>query len=153
MGWWGPVSPESLKAVFFIKPQKGSVIFFWSTKRFFNNLPNKYRKSASTVLLGWIECNIWISPDYTPWRNILVDLRRDNIEVLFVDVLDQPRIYWWTNWYHSRFGIQREYLFDLISSLVPIIIKQKQNSKRTHTCNKLYEPHWSMGLVFYFSKI
>ncbi|MCM4171157.1 SulP family inorganic anion transporter [Arenibacter sp. TNZ] len=81
--------PESLKASVFIKHIKGP-LFFGSTSDF-QQLAKQIPKSASTVIIRMDRMQYMDQSGLYAMEDILVDLRRDNIEVLFVDVLDQPR--------------------------------------------------------------
>ena len=81
--------PENLKESVFIKHVKGP-LFFGSTSDF-QQLAKQIPKTASTVIIRMDRMQYMDQSGLYAMEDILVDLRRDNIEVLFVDVLDQPR--------------------------------------------------------------
>jgi len=81
--------PESLKSSVFIKHIKGP-LFFGSTSDF-QQLAKQIPKTASTVIIRMDRMQYMDQSGLYAMEDILVDLRRDNIEVLLVDVLNQPR--------------------------------------------------------------
>ncbi|TXD82716.1 SulP family inorganic anion transporter [Subsaximicrobium wynnwilliamsii] len=106
--------PEKLKEEVFIKHVKGP-LFFGSTSDF-QSLMGQIPKTASTVV---IRLNLMQYIDQSglyALEDALVDLRKDNINVLLVDLLNQPR------YMMERFG------------MIPDLIPEKHLFKNFDTC-------------------
>jgi SulP family sulfate permease len=81
--------PEELKVKVFIKHIKGP-LFFGSTSNF-QQLAKQIPKTADTVVIRMDRMQYVDQSGLYALEDILVDLKKDNIDVLFVDVLKQPR--------------------------------------------------------------
>ena len=81
--------PERLKEKVFIKHIKGP-LFFGSTSNF-QQLAKQIPKTADTVVIRMDRMPYVDQSGLYALEDVLVDLKKDNINVLFVDVLKQPR--------------------------------------------------------------
>tara|TARA_R110002050_G_scaffold16719_2_gene50556 strand:- start:18317 stop:20209 length:1893 start_codon:yes stop_codon:yes gene_type:complete len=81
--------PQSLKEEVFIKHLKGP-LFFGSTSDF-QALANQIPKTASTVIIRMDRMQYMDQSGLYTLEDVLIDLRKSNINVLLVDVLRQPR--------------------------------------------------------------
>jgi len=81
--------PEELKEKVFIKHIKGP-LFFGSTSNF-QQLAKQIPKTATTVVIRMDRMQYVDQSGLYALEDVLVDLKKDNIDVLFVDVLKQPR--------------------------------------------------------------
>jgi len=81
--------PDELKEKVFIKHIKGP-LFFGSTSNF-QQLAKQIPKTATTVVIRMDRMQYVDQSGLYALEDILVDLKKDNIDVLFVDVLKQPR--------------------------------------------------------------
>ncbi|MEO9572269.1 MAG: SulP family inorganic anion transporter [Polaribacter sp.] len=81
--------PENLKEEVFIKHIKGP-LFFGSTSDF-QALYLQIPETAKTVILRLGRMQYMDQSGLYAMEDMLLDLRKKNIEVLFVDLLDQPR--------------------------------------------------------------
>jgi SulP family sulfate permease len=81
--------PEGLKEKVFIKHIKGP-LFFGSTSNF-QQLAKQIPKTANTVVIRMDRMQYMDQSGLYAMEDILVDLKKDNINVLLVDVLKQPR--------------------------------------------------------------
>lgn len=81
--------PEKLKEEVFIKHIKGP-LFFGSTSDF-QQLSKQIPKTASTVVIRLGRMQYMDQSGLYAMEDVLVDLRKDNINVLFVGLLKQPR--------------------------------------------------------------
>ncbi len=81
--------PDALKEKVFIKHIKGP-LFFGSTSDF-QQLAQQIPKTASTVVIRMDRMQYMDQSGLYAMEDILVDLKKDNINVLLVDVLPQPR--------------------------------------------------------------
>jgi len=81
--------PERLKEEVFIKHIKGP-LFFGSTSDF-QQLAAQIPKTASTVVIRLGRMQYMDQSGLYAMEDVLVDLRKDNINVLFVGLLDQPK--------------------------------------------------------------
>ncbi len=81
--------PERLKEEVFIKHIKGP-LFFGSTSDF-QQLAKQIPKTASTVVIRLGRMQYMDQSGLYAMEDVLVDLRKDNINVLFVGLLQQPR--------------------------------------------------------------
>lgn len=81
--------PERLKEEVFIKHIKGP-LFFGSTSDF-QQLAKQIPKTASTVVIRLGRMQYMDQSGLYAMEDVLVDLRKDNINVLFVGLLKQPR--------------------------------------------------------------
>lgn len=81
--------PKNLKEEVFIKHLKGP-LFFGSTSEF-QALANQIPKTASTVIIRMDRMQYMDQSGLYTLEDILIDLKKSNINVLFVDVLKQPR--------------------------------------------------------------
>jgi SulP family sulfate permease len=89
-GWADEANfPKNLKDKVFIKHIKGP-LFFGSTSEF-QALANQIPRSASTVIIRMDRMQYMDQSGLYTLEDVLIDLLNSNIEVLFVDVLDQPR--------------------------------------------------------------
>ncbi len=81
--------PEKLKEEVFIKHVKGP-LFFGSTSEF-QQLSKQIPKTAATVVIRLGRMQYMDQSGLYAMEDVLVDLRKDNINVLFVGLLKQPR--------------------------------------------------------------
>jgi len=81
--------PEKLKEEVFIKHIKGP-LFFGSTSDF-QQLAKQIPKTASTVVVRLDKMPYIDQSGLYAMEDVLVDLKKDNIDVLFVNLLNQPR--------------------------------------------------------------
>ena len=81
--------PEQLKEDVFIKHLKGP-LFFGSTSDF-QQLAKQIPKTATTVVIRLGRMQYMDQSGLYAMEDVLVDLRKDNITVLFVGLLKQPR--------------------------------------------------------------
>jgi SulP family sulfate permease len=81
--------PENLKEVVFIKHVKGP-LFFGSTSNF-KNLTNQIPKTAKTVILRLGRMQYMDQSGLYAMEDMLQELQKKDIEVLFVGLLKQPR--------------------------------------------------------------
>ena len=81
--------PERLKEEVFIKHIKGP-LFFGSTSDF-QQLAAQIPKTASTVVIRLGRMQYMDQSGLYAMEDVLVDLRKDNINVLFVGLLRQPQ--------------------------------------------------------------
>jgi SulP family sulfate permease len=117
--------PEKLKEEVFIKHLKGP-LFFGSTSDF-QQLAKQIPKSASTVVVRLDKMPYIDQSGLYAMEDVLVDLRKDNINVLFVGLLNQPR------YMMERIDIipdliPKEYLFETFNECLSWI---KDNVKDT----------------------
>ncbi|MFH6603228.1 SulP family inorganic anion transporter [Maribacter algicola] len=90
VGWADEVGfPSNLKEEVFIKHLKGP-LFFGSTSEF-QALAQQIPKTASTVIIRMDRMQYMDQSGLYTLEDILIDLRKSGITVLFVDVLRQPR--------------------------------------------------------------
>ncbi|MCJ7466670.1 MAG: SulP family inorganic anion transporter [Maribacter sp.] len=90
VGWSDEVGfPKNLKEKVFIKHLKGP-LFFGSTSEF-QALANQIPKTASTVIIRMDRMQYMDQSGLYALEDVLIDLRKSGIYVLFVDVLPQPR--------------------------------------------------------------
>ncbi len=82
--------PEKLKEEVFIKHLKGP-LFFGSTSDF-QILAKQIPKNASTVVIRLERMPYIDQSGLYAMEDVLVDLRKDNIDVLFVGLLNQPKL-------------------------------------------------------------
>ncbi|MFD0834969.1 SulP family inorganic anion transporter [Mariniflexile aquimaris] len=82
--------PEKLKEEVFIKHIKGP-LFFGSTSDF-QILAKQIPKTASTVVIRLEKMPYIDQSGLYAMEDVLVDLRKDNITVLFVGLLNQPKL-------------------------------------------------------------
>ena len=89
-GWADETNfPKHLKEKVFIKHIKGP-LFFGSTSEF-QALANQIPRTASTVIIRMDRMQYMDQSGLYTLEDVLIDLLNSNIEVLLVDVLDQPR--------------------------------------------------------------
>ena len=89
-GWADEANfPKHLKEKVFIKHIKGP-LFFGSTSEF-QALANQIPRSASTVIIRMDRMQYMDQSGLYTLEDVLIDLLNSNIEVLLVDVLEQPR--------------------------------------------------------------
>ena len=81
--------PEKLKEEVFIKHIKGP-LFFGSTSDF-QQLAKQIPKTASTVVVRLDKMPYIDQSGLYAMEDVLVDLKKDNIDILFVGLLNQPR--------------------------------------------------------------
>ncbi|HEA23140.1 MAG TPA: SulP family inorganic anion transporter [Pricia antarctica] len=81
--------PENLKEEVFIKHLKGP-LFFGSTSEF-QTLANQIPRTASTVIIRMGRMQYLDQSGLYTLEDVLLDLRKSDITILFVDVLKQPR--------------------------------------------------------------
>ncbi|QBA65253.1 SulP family inorganic anion transporter [Muriicola soli] len=81
--------PRNLKEEVFIKHIKGP-LFFGSTNEF-QQLADQIPRTASTVIIRMDRMQYMDQSGLYTLEDILIDLRKSDIRVLFVDVLRQPR--------------------------------------------------------------
>ncbi|MBO0590986.1 SulP family inorganic anion transporter [Cellulophaga sp. E16_2] len=81
--------PKSLKEEVFIKHLKGP-LFFGSTSEF-QQLANQIPKTASTVIIRMGRMQYMDQSGLYTLEDVLIDLKKSNIIILFVGVLKQPR--------------------------------------------------------------
>ncbi|WP_158973649.1 SulP family inorganic anion transporter [Cellulophaga sp. L1A9] len=81
--------PKNLKEEVFIKHLKGP-LFFGSTSEFLN-LANQIPKNASTVIIRMGRMQYMDQSGLYTLEDVLIDLKKENIIILFVNVLKQPR--------------------------------------------------------------
>ena len=81
--------PEKLKEDVFIKHIKGP-LFFGSTSDF-QQLAKQIPKTASTVIIRLDKMPYIDQSGLYAMEDVLVDLKKDNINILFVGMLNQPR--------------------------------------------------------------
>ncbi|OWW26616.1 sodium-independent anion transporter [Zobellia sp. OII3] len=81
--------PQNLKESVFIKHLKGP-LFFGSTSEF-QILADQIPRSASTVIIRMDRMQYMDQSGLYTLEDVLIDLHNSKIEVLFVDVLKQPR--------------------------------------------------------------
>lgn len=118
--------PEKLKEEVFIKHLKGP-LFFGSTSDF-QQLAKQIPKTASTVVVRLEKMPYIDQSGLYAMEDVLVDLRKDNINVLFVGLLNQPR------YMMERIDIipdliSKEYLFETFNECLSWI---KDNVKDTN---------------------
>jgi SulP family sulfate permease len=90
VGWVDEVDfPKSLKEEVFIKHLKGP-LFFGSTNEF-QELANQIPRTASTVIIRMDRMQYLDQSGLYTLEDVLIDLRKSGIDILFVDVLRQPR--------------------------------------------------------------
>ena len=89
-GWADEVGfPKKLREEVFIKHLKGP-LFFGSTSEF-QELANQIPRTASTVIIRMDRMQYMDQSGLYTLEDVLIDLKKSNINVLFVDVLRQPR--------------------------------------------------------------
>ena len=89
-GWADEANfPENLKEEVFIKHLKGP-LFFGSTSEF-QNLANQIPRTARTVIIRMGQMQYLDQSGLYTLEDVLLDLKKSNINVLLVDVLKQPR--------------------------------------------------------------
>jgi SulP family sulfate permease len=81
--------PKALKEEVFIKHIKGP-LFFGSTSEF-QNLANQIPSTASTVIIRMGRMQYLDQSGLYTLEDVLMELKKSNIDVLFVNVLRQPR--------------------------------------------------------------
>ena len=81
--------PQNLKQEVFIKHIKGP-LFFGSTSEF-QQLADQIPRTASTVIIRMDRMQYMDQSGLYTLEDILIDLRKSDITILFVDVLKQPR--------------------------------------------------------------
>ncbi|WP_142784750.1 SulP family inorganic anion transporter [Changchengzhania lutea] len=81
--------PESLKEEVFIKHVKGP-LFFGSTSDF-QQLAKQIPKTANTVIIRLGRMQYMDQSGLYAMEDVLIDLKKDDINVLFVNLLQQPR--------------------------------------------------------------
>lgn len=81
--------PKYLREEVFIKHLKGPL--FFGTTSDFQQLANQIPKSASTVIIRMDRMQYMDQSGLYALEDVLIDLRKSEIDVLFVDVLRQPR--------------------------------------------------------------
>jgi SulP family sulfate permease len=81
--------PKNLKEEVFIKHLKGP-LFFGSTSEF-QQLANQIPKTASTVIIRMGRMQYMDQSGLYTLEDVLIDLKKSNITILFVGVLKQPR--------------------------------------------------------------
>ncbi|CAM3443657.1 SulP family inorganic anion transporter [Zobellia roscoffensis] len=96
--------PKNLRDKIFIKHLKGP-LFFGSTSEF-QILADQIPRSASTVIIRMDRMQYMDQSGLYTLEDVLIDLHNSDIEVLFVDVLNQP-----------RYMMER---VDLIPDLIPV---------------------------------
>ncbi|PKA98102.1 SulP family sulfate permease [Flavobacteriaceae bacterium MAR_2009_75] len=122
--------PQSLKEEVFIKHLKGP-LFFGSTSEF-QQLANQIPRTASTVIILMGRMQYMDQSGLYTLEDVLIDLKKSDINVLLVEVLQQPR------YMMERVNvipklIPEEHIFnDFESCLVWI----KDNVKDKHTANE-----------------
>ncbi len=90
VGWVDEVGfPKNLKEEVFIKHLKGP-LFFGSTSEF-QALAQQIPKTASTVIIRMDRMQYMDQSGLYAMEDVLIDLSKSKIKVLFVDVLRQPR--------------------------------------------------------------
>ncbi|HEY5688773.1 MAG TPA: SulP family inorganic anion transporter [Yeosuana sp.] len=82
--------PEKLKEEVFIKHIKGPL--FFGTTSDFQLLAKQIPKTASTVVIRLEKMPYIDQSGLYAMEDVLVDLRKDNIDVLFVGLLNQPKL-------------------------------------------------------------
>jgi len=118
--------PEKLKEEVFIKHIKGPL--FFGTTSDFQILAKQIPKAASTVVIRLEKMPYIDQSGLYAMEDVLVDLRHDNINVLFVGLLNQPKLMM------ERIDIipdliPKEHLFDTFDECLGWI---KDNVKDTH---------------------
>ncbi|ADV47635.1 sulphate transporter [Cellulophaga algicola DSM 14237] len=89
-GWADEANfPQNLKEEVFIKHLKGP-LFFGSTSEFLN-LSKQIPKNASTVIIRMGRMQYMDQSGLYTLEDVLIDLKKENINILFVNVLKQPR--------------------------------------------------------------
>ncbi|HET8736716.1 MAG TPA: SulP family inorganic anion transporter [Pricia sp.] len=89
-GWADEVGfPENLKEEVFIKHLKGP-LFFGSTSDF-QQLAEQIPRTASTVVIRMDRMQYMDQSGLYTLEDVLIDLKKDGINILLVDLLDQPR--------------------------------------------------------------
>lgn len=89
-GWADEVDfPENLKEEVFIKHIKGP-LFFGSTNEF-QQMADQIPRTASTVIIRMDRMQYIDQSGLYTLEDVLIDLKKSDIDVLFVDVLKQPR--------------------------------------------------------------
>lgn len=81
--------PENLKEEVFIKHLKGP-LFFGSTSEF-QDLANQIPRTANTVIVRMGRMQYLDQSGLFTLEDVLIDLKKSGITILFVDVLKQPR--------------------------------------------------------------
>lgn len=81
--------PEKLKEEVFIKHLKGPL--FFGTTNDFQQLAKQIPKTASTVVIRLEKMPYMDQSGLYVMEDMLLDLKNKNIEVVFVNLLDQPR--------------------------------------------------------------
>lgn len=81
--------PKNLREEVFIKHLKGPL--FFGTTSDFQQLANQIPKSASTVIIRMDRMQYMDQSGLYALEDVLIDLRKSDIVILFVDVLRQPR--------------------------------------------------------------
>ncbi len=81
--------PKYLREEVFIKHLKGPL--FFGTTSDFQQLANQIPKNASTVIIRMDRMQYIDQSGLYALEDVLIDLRKSEIDVLFVDVLRQPR--------------------------------------------------------------
>jgi SulP family sulfate permease len=81
--------PEKLKEKVFIKHLKGPL--FFGTTNDFQQLAKQIPKTASTVVIRLEKMPYIDQSGLYAMEDVLIDLKRDNINVLFVGLLNQPK--------------------------------------------------------------
>jgi SulP family sulfate permease len=115
--------PENLKEKVFIKHIKGP-LFFGSTNEF-QALSQQIPASAKTVIMRLGRMQYMDQTGLYAMEDMLLDLKKKNIEVLFVNLLNQPR-YMMENIDIIPYFISKEHIFKGFNSCVLWI---KQNIK------------------------
>ncbi|MGB6154211.1 MAG: SulP family inorganic anion transporter, partial [Pricia sp.] len=89
-GWADEVNfPKNLKEEVFIKHLKGP-LFFGSTSEF-QQMADLIPRTASTVIIRMDRMQYMDQSGLYTLEDVLIDLKKSNINVLFVDLLKQPR--------------------------------------------------------------
>lgn len=89
-GWADEAAfPEDLKEMVFIKHLKGP-LFFGSTSEF-QLLADQIPRTANTVIVRMGRMQYMDQSGLYTLEDVMIDLKKSNITVLFVDVLKQPR--------------------------------------------------------------
>ena len=81
--------PDYLKKEVFIKHKKGP-LFFGSTSKF-QQLPNQIPETASTVIIRMGRMQYMDQSGLYAMEDMLQELKKSDVEVLFVGLLKQPR--------------------------------------------------------------
>jgi len=89
-GWADEVNfPENLKKEVFIKHLKGPLFFGFTSE--FQQLAKQIPKTASTVVIRMDRMQYLDQSGLYTLEDVVMDLKKSNIKVLFVGVLEQPK--------------------------------------------------------------